>query len=118
MVAANEIPADASRLEQGRSRSSSDRGPWCHHLATGSRWASPPILQNLVFGTHKGQPDSRATVSRDWVAVGTPRSSRGPPSGTKKLRRAAELEDRERTRPGLDQSRGSRPRTRGWLRSS
>src|ERR1039457_3412911 len=24
----------------------------CHHVTTNSRWTSPPILQNLIFGTH------------------------------------------------------------------
>ena len=44
--------ADASCFEQGRSPSSNNREPRYHHLTTSPRRASPPILQNLVFGTH------------------------------------------------------------------
>ena len=55
--------ADASGFEQGRSPSSSNREPRYHHLTTSPRRASPPILPNLVFGTHNRDGVEFATVS-------------------------------------------------------
>jgi hypothetical protein len=43
---------DASITGQGRSHSSGDRALWRRRGAARTRWTSPPILQNLVFGTH------------------------------------------------------------------
>jgi hypothetical protein len=46
---------DSSLSEQRRSSPSRDRAHRCPHLTADPWWTSPPILQNLVFGTHKGQ---------------------------------------------------------------
>jgi transposase InsO family protein len=43
--------ADSSLFEQGRPIPSADRELRCHHITAGSRWTSPPILQNLIVGT-------------------------------------------------------------------
>src|SRR5215831_11092942 len=43
---------DASVTGQGRSLSSGDRAVWRRRGSACTRRTSPPILQNLVFGTH------------------------------------------------------------------
>jgi len=49
---------DASITGQGRSHSSGDRALWRRRGAARTRWTSPPILPNLVFGTHRMQAPS------------------------------------------------------------
>jgi hypothetical protein len=60
---------------------SGDRELRCHHFTVGPRWTSPPILQNLVFGTHRaplpGPSSSRRRSSCVGAAVrGRPEAER------------------------------------------
>src|SRR5258708_9029470 len=52
---------------QGRPVPSRHSAPRRHHITTCPRWTSSPILQNLIFGTHRPQGVKEvSTPSRRW----------------------------------------------------
>jgi hypothetical protein len=55
--------------EQGRAVPSRDRAPRCHHVTPNSRRPSPPILQNLISGTHSGLMSSTFKLLRRFGVV-------------------------------------------------
>jgi transposase InsO family protein len=55
---------DSSSIGQGRPCPSSHREPWRHHVTARPGRASPPIRQNLVFGTHSRRFNGHARTRR------------------------------------------------------
>ena len=56
--------ASQFRFAKDQDCSSCDREPRDHHFTAGSPWTSPPILPNLIFGTHSYSTQAMDTTLR------------------------------------------------------